>query len=120
MRRISRDLRPGVLDDLGIGPALKALAEEFGKRTGIEVQFETVVFRNRLDQDAKSALYRIAQEALTNIERHAGATKVSLLVRGTKQGAVLRIEDNGRGMPRSGPQQPRPWSAQYGRTCRQA
>lgn len=99
VRRISRDLRPGVLDDLGLGPALQALTEEFAKRTGIEVAFETVVFRNRLDQDAKSALYRIAQEALTNIERHAGATKVSLLVRGTKQGALLRIQDNGRGMP---------------------
>ena len=99
VRRISRDLRPGVLDDLGLGPALQALAEEFGKRTGIDTAFETVVFRNRLDQDAKIALYRIAQEALTNIERHSGATKVSMFVRGTKSGAVLRIEDNGRGMP---------------------
>lgn len=98
VRRISHDLRPGVLDDLGLGPALQSLAEEFGRRTGIAVDFETAVFRNRLDQDAKIALYRIAQEALTNIERHAGATRVSLLVRGTRQGAVLRIEDNGRGM----------------------
>lgn len=99
VRRISRDLRPGVLDDLGLGPALQSLAEEFGKRTGIAVEFETVVFRNRLDQDAKIALYRIAQEALTNIERHSGADKVALLVRGTKNGAILRIQDNGRGMP---------------------
>jgi two-component system NarL family sensor kinase len=99
VRRISRDLRPGVLDDLGLGPALQALTEDFGKRTGIETKFETVVFRNRLDQDAKIALYRIAQEALTNIERHSGATKVTMFVRGTKSGAVLRIEDNGRGMP---------------------
>jgi len=99
VRRISRDLRPGVLDDLGLGPALQALTEDFGKRTGIETKFETVVFRNRLDQDAKIALYRIAQEALTNIERHSGATKVTMFVRGTKSGAILRIEDNGRGMP---------------------
>ena len=99
VRRISRDLRPGVLDDLGLGPALQSLAEEFGKRTGIKTQFETVVFRNRLDQDAKIALYRIAQEALTNIERHAEATRVSIFVRGTKSGAVLRIEDDGRGIP---------------------
>jgi two-component system, NarL family, sensor kinase len=98
VRRISRDLRPGVLDDLGLGPALQSLAEEFGKRTGIEVEFETVVFRNRLDQDAKIALYRIAQEALTNIERHSEASKVTLLVRGTQSGAILRIQDNGRGM----------------------
>ena len=99
VRRISHDLRPSVLDDLGLGPALQALTENFAKRTGIAVEFETVVFRNRLDQDAKIALYRIAQEALTNIERHSGATRVALLVRGTKAGAVLRIEDNGRGLP---------------------
>ncbi|MFN3970823.1 MAG: cache domain-containing protein [Gemmobacter sp.] len=102
VRRISRDLRPGVLDDLGLGPALQSLSEEFGRRTGIEVVFETVPFRNRLDGEAKIALYRIAQEALTNIERHSGASRVQLFVRGTKAGAVLRIQDNGRGMPPGG------------------
>ncbi|SFL88930.1 cache domain-containing protein [Shimia aestuarii] len=99
VRRISRDLRPGVLDDLGLGPALKALTEDFSARTGIETRFETVVFRNRLDQEAKIALYRIAQEALTNIERHANATEVSVDVRGHKRGATLRIADNGQGLP---------------------
>ncbi len=97
VRRISRDLRPGVLDDLGLGPALRMLAEEFGARTGIEMDYATVVFRNRLDDDAKIALYRIAQEALTNIERHAGATHVAIDLRGHKRGATLRITDNGRG-----------------------
>ena len=71
VRRISRDLRPGVLDDLGLGPALKTLIDEFEERTGVSTDFETVVFRNRLDEDAKTALYRVAQEALTNIERHS-------------------------------------------------
>lgn len=103
VRRISRDLRPGVLDDLGLGPAVKALAEDFRDRTGIETEFTTVVFRNRLDQEAKIALYRIAQEALTNIERHSGATKVSVDLRGHKKGATLRIADNGRGLPAAGP-----------------
>ncbi|MGB3278957.1 MAG: cache domain-containing protein [Pseudorhodobacter sp.] len=98
VRRISRDLRPGVLDDLGLGPALQSMAEEFGKRSGIKVIYETNPFRNRLDQDAKIALFRIAQEALTNIERHSGATEINILVRGTKSGAILRIQDNGRGM----------------------
>ncbi|MFZ5961352.1 cache domain-containing protein [Thalassococcus sp. BH17M4-6] len=102
VRRISRDLRPGVLDDLGLGPALKTLTEDFRARTDIEVRFDTVVFRNRLDQDAKIALYRIAQEALTNIERHSGATQVSIDVRGHIRGATLRIADNGRGLPQSG------------------
>lgn len=101
VRRISRDLRPGVLDDLGLGPAVKSLTEDFSTRTGIEATFSTVVFRNRLDQDAKIALYRIAQEALTNIERHAGATKVSVDLRGHRTGATLRIWDNGSGIPPS-------------------
>ncbi|MEO1734039.1 MAG: cache domain-containing protein [Pseudomonadota bacterium] len=99
VRRISRDLRPGVLDDLGLGPAIKALADDFQERTGIATEFSTVVFRNRLDQDSKIALYRIAQEALTNIERHSGASHVRIDIRGHKKGATLRIEDNGRGLP---------------------
>ncbi|WP_261194671.1 cache domain-containing protein [Pseudoruegeria sp. SHC-113] len=101
VRRISRDLRPGVLDDLGLGPALQSLTEEFSKRTGIETELETVVFRNRLDQDAKIALYRIAQEALTNIERHAEADKVSIKLSGHTRGATMRIQDNGRGIPQT-------------------
>ncbi|WP_300058019.1 cache domain-containing protein [uncultured Roseobacter sp.] len=103
VRRISRDLRPGVLDDLGLGPAIKALAEDFQERTGIDVSFQTVVFRNRLDGEAKIAMYRIAQEALTNIERHAQASHVKIDLRGHKKGATLRIEDNGRGLPEDGP-----------------
>ena len=101
VRRISADLRPGVLDDLGLGPALKALIEAFSVRTGIETEFETVVFRNRLSKDAKIALYRIAQEALTNIERHAEATHVTVKVSGHRRGATMRIQDNGRGLDRS-------------------
>ncbi|SHH23252.1 cache domain-containing protein [Marivita hallyeonensis] len=97
VRRISRDLRPGVLDDLGLGPAIKSLSEDFRARNGIETHFDTVVFRNRLDQDAKIALYRIAQEALTNVERHAQASQVKISLRGHRDGATLRIEDNGRG-----------------------
>jgi two-component system NarL family sensor kinase len=98
VRRISRDLRPGVLDDLGLGPALKTLVDDFAIRTGMDTAFHTVVFRNRLDPDAKIALYRIAQEALTNIERHAGATRVEVDLRGHKRGATLRISDNGAGI----------------------
>lgn len=99
VRRISRDLRPGVLDDLGLGPALKALTEDFATRTGIETEFHTVVFRNRLEQESKIALYRIAQEALTNIERHAEASRVEMNLRGHKKGVTMSIRDNGRGLP---------------------
>jgi len=98
VRRISHDLRPGVLDDLGLGPALQSLTEDFSQRTGIKTEFETVVFRNRLDQEARIALYRIAQEALTNIERHAEATEVEIILKGHRHGALMRIKDNGKGM----------------------
>ncbi|MEM9969640.1 MAG: cache domain-containing protein [Pseudomonadota bacterium] len=98
VRRISRDLRPGTLDDLGLGPALKTLTDEFSERTGIAADLETVVFRNRLDDDAKTALFRVAQEALTNIERHSGATSVAVRLFGHQSGATLRIQDNGSGL----------------------
>ena len=98
VRRISRDLRPSVLDDIGLGPAIGALTDGFSTRTGIQVDFETVVFRNRLDQDARIALYRIAQEALTNIERHAQASRVTISLNGHRKGARLQIADNGDGM----------------------
>ena len=98
VRRISRDLRPGVLDDLGLGPALQSLTDDFSSRTGIETELETVVFRNRLDQDARIALYRIAQEAMTNIERHADAKNVHVTLTGHRKGAMLRIKDDGVGM----------------------
>lgn len=98
VRRISRDLRPGLLDDLGLGPALQQLTEEFQKRTGIEAEIETVVFRNRLDEEAKIALYRVAQEALTNIERHADASRVTVKLAGHRTGATLQVADDGRGI----------------------
>ena len=98
IRSISRDLRPGVLDDLGLGPALKTLTDDFTARTGMTSEFSTVVFRNRLDADAKIALYRIAQEALTNIERHAEASHVKLSLRGDRRGAILTISDYGQGL----------------------
>jgi len=98
VRRISRDLRPGVLDDLGLGPALQALTDDFSTRTGVTTELETVVFRNRLDQEARIALYRIAQEALNNIERHARAKNVQIVLTGHRRGAMLRIRDDGVGM----------------------
>ncbi len=97
VRRISRDLRPGTLDDLGLGPAIKTLTDEFTERTGINTELETVVFRNRLDDEAKTALFRVAQEALTNIERHSGASDVKVRIFGHKKGATLRVQDNGGG-----------------------
>ncbi len=98
MRRISHDLRPGMLDDLGLGPALQNLTDNFTTRTGITARFSTVVFHNRLSQDAKIALYRIAQEALTNVERHSKAQSVTVDLRGHTRGGTLRITDTGKGV----------------------
>ncbi len=98
VKRISSDLRPVVLDDLGLVAAVEWQAEEFQKRTGIgcEVHFEPeeVV----LDKAVSTTVFRILQEALTNVIRHAEATrvKVSLVV---KEGRiVLTVEDNGKGI----------------------
>lgn len=101
IRRISHDLHPSVLDDLGLMAAVQGLAEQFEQRTGISVHLEKMPFRNLLPTDAKTALYRIVQEALTNIEKHAMATKVSIQFEFKKGWFRLSINDNGRGFDTS-------------------
>ncbi|MEO1493898.1 MAG: cache domain-containing protein [Pseudomonadota bacterium] len=102
VRRISHDLRPGLLDDLGLSRALQNLGEEFATRTGIAVDVQTTAFKNLLPDDVKTALYRIAQEALTNVERHAGASRVELGVTHGQEGVVLKITDDGCGFDPAG------------------
>lgn len=97
VRRMSHDLRPSMLDDLGLTPSLEALANNFTERTGIPVELKSVAFRNVLMPEANTALYRVAQEALANIERHAGATKVKIRL-ASSNGIQLTIEDDGRGI----------------------
>lgn len=98
VRRISHDLRPGILDDLGLSAALEGLTNNFTERTGLEVTLQTVMFKNLLPPEAKTALYRVAQEALANIERHAEATSVRLILSSSRAGLQLRITDDGHGM----------------------
>lgn len=97
VRRISHDLHPSVLDDLGLMAAVEALVEQFRKRTGIAVSFTKVPFRNLLPTDAKTALYRVTQEALSNIERHAQASTVSIVFELKNGWFKLTIQDNGIG-----------------------
>ena len=97
VRRISRDLRPSALDDLGLSPALKSLSSEFSLRTGVEIEVSTISFRDALPPDAKTTLFRVAQKTLTNIERHAQATRVTLDLSVSRNGVVLTISDNGKG-----------------------
>lgn len=97
VRRISHDLHPSVLDDLGLMAAVEALVEQFRKRTGIVVKFTKVPFRNLLPTDAKTALYRVTQEALSNIERHAQASTVGIAFELKNGWFKLTIQDNGIG-----------------------
>jgi signal transduction histidine kinase len=97
VRRLAVELRPKALDDFGLVPALERLVETFNEATGISVEFESQLGAERLQPEVETTLYRIVQEALTNITKHAGATRVSvLLVR--RPGVVSAlIEDDGHG-----------------------
>ncbi|AJD45562.1 sensor histidine kinase protein (plasmid) [Rhizobium gallicum bv. gallicum R602sp] len=97
VRRLSHDLRPRALDDLGLTPALKALCDNFSERTGIETRLEALPFKNMLKPEASTALYRVAQEALNNVERHSGATRVDIRIWNVGGRVRMTISDNGNG-----------------------
>ncbi len=98
VRRIASDLRPGILDDLGLTAALQWHADEFQARTGIRCR---VTFRDGLPTlggALATAVFRIVQEALTNVARHAGATRVEVSLRYHAGALALEIADDGRGI----------------------
>ncbi len=98
VKKISTDLRPGILDHLGLTAAIEWQAEEFEKRTGIPC---TAVFEPEeisLDRDRTTTVFRIFQETLTNIARHAEATEVSVILREYADKLVLQVKDNGKGI----------------------
>jgi two-component system, NarL family, sensor histidine kinase UhpB len=98
VRRIARELRPDTLEDLGLISALAALATTFSQRSGLKVERRFASDLPRLEPEVELALYRVAQESLTNVARHAEASRVELeLIRGSGS-VVLRVVDNGRGM----------------------
>lgn len=97
VRQISQLLRPTILDDFGLDAALRSLGETFAQRTGIAVQYRSELGGTRLREEAETHLYRIAQEALTNVARHANATAVNMELTRSNRGARLIITDNGRG-----------------------
>jgi PAS domain S-box-containing protein len=98
VRRISTELRPGVLDHLGFVAALEWATEEFEGRTGIQCHVLMPETNLALDSRRSTALFRIFQEALTNIARHAEATKVRIVVTREDGGIALEVRDNGRGI----------------------
>ncbi|MBW9052684.1 cache domain-containing protein [Rhizobium mesosinicum] len=96
VRDLSHELRPRVLDDLGLTAALTSLGNHFEERTGISVSVESSS-PDTLKPEANTALYRIAQEALSNVERHAGASEVAIRIWSMKGRVRMSIADNGIG-----------------------
>jgi two-component system sensor kinase len=97
MRRIAADLRPVMLDDLGLIPAVEWLANDFSNRYGTEVEWRTDRMNSALNRDGSTAVFRIVQEALTNVARHAQAAHVALELRQEGDLYIVRIADDGRG-----------------------
>jgi signal transduction histidine kinase len=98
VRRIATELRPGILDSLGLVAALEWQANEFQSRTGIPCQVVASVDDSQLQQQFATVFFRIYQEALTNIIRHAKATRVDVRLAEEGRALVLTVKDNGRGI----------------------
>ena len=98
VKTISAELRPSVLDDLGLGPAIQWQGHEFQERTGIKFHFTSRPTDNVLNRDVSTALFRICQEALTNVARHARAKSVTVSLRRVRGNVVLTVCDDGRGI----------------------
>lgn len=98
VRRISTELRPGVLDDLGLTAAIEWQAQEFEARSGIQYHWLLPPDEVSLDRSRSTAVFRIFQEALINVARHAGATRVDISMKSTEREFLLEIRDNGRGI----------------------
>jgi signal transduction histidine kinase len=98
IRRIATELRPGVLDTAGLPAAIEWQAHQFQSQTGIQCRVKTTVQDADWNQDLNTAFFRIFQETLTNIIRHAGATRVEVRLSEDDGWLELQIKDNGRGI----------------------
>ncbi|MBU2894606.1 cache domain-containing protein [Colwellia sp. D2M02] len=105
VRRISHHLHPRILDELGLSAAIMSLGKEFSKQTGINVEITKPKLSKLLPDDINTSLYRVVQESLINIEKHANATKVTIDLSIENKWLTLVIADNGQGFNTSTPQQ---------------
>ena len=103
VRRIATDLRPEALEDLGLASALAALGDGFGRRAGLRVDRELQTPMPELSGEAELVIYRVAQEALTNVARHAASDRVTLRVQSDPERLSLIVRDHGRGLPNGQP-----------------
>jgi PAS domain S-box-containing protein len=102
LRRISEDLRPAMLDSLGLAAAIEHHTTQFSQRTGIPCRLSMNREEFDLDSNLATAVFRIVQEALTNVARHAEASEVSVSIDETDDGIDMVVTDNGRGIGASG------------------
>jgi signal transduction histidine kinase len=98
VRKIALELRPSILDDLGLLAALEWQCQEFEKRSGIRTVFSSSVDTIDLPPAVSIGLFRICQESLTNVARHAGATKVCIAFQQIAGNLTLAIQDDGKGL----------------------
>ncbi len=97
IRRIATELRPSVIDDLGLNASLEWQVEEFGSRMGIEINYENSFDDTTINPDISIGLFRILQESLTNIAKHAAAKKIKINIRQVDDTVQLTVEDDGIG-----------------------
>jgi len=91
----ARDLRPAMLDELGLLPALRSYLKSFAGRTGLRIHFHGNPVAEKLADDQKTVIFRVAQESLTNVSKHAHASEVDIAIRKSKDGVCTEIVDNG-------------------------
>jgi len=102
VRRLAVELRPSALDDFGLVAAIERLTETFAAGSGIAVDLEARLGDERLPGEIETALYRLVQEALTNVLKHAGAERVRVLLARDKDGVTAVVEDDGSGFDEAG------------------
>ena len=96
VHQFARELRPAVLDDLGLIPALHSFMKNFASETGVRAQLTAFAGVEQLDTARRTVLFRIAQEALTNVSRHAKATRVDVSIQKAPDGICMKIQDDGK------------------------
>jgi PAS domain S-box-containing protein len=99
VHRFARELRPSVLDDVGLIPALQAYLKGFKEETGIQVSLSAFAGVEQVHSDLRTVLYRVTQEALTNVSRHAQASGVEVSIEQLDGAVCLAVKDNGKGFP---------------------
>jgi len=104
VRQISLNLRPSMLDDLGLVPALRSLLDEQGRRASVAVRFSAKNISESLDPEIQTTCFRIAQEAITNAVRHAAATQIQVDIHREEGNFRLRVHDDGKGFEMPPPQ----------------